>query len=99
MTSKPYRGSREPYTIFHSETLKFSIIQEAKAYLKEYYGAKRPLIMYKDSNNPHKPHKVGYVYSFPNEDISHPYTDDGKPNRWYQQDWCELSEVTERSIN
>jgi len=83
--------------LIDNEALRTIPEQEAKEILKERYGNKKGQPMFIDDKSG-KPHKIGKIFGFKNADISHPYTDEGKKNEWYQEDWVELKKVKKQEL-
>ena len=77
MTGKGYHPSSK-WERFADDTHNFDSITEAKAWLRDRYGTCKRVPMYMDSEEG----KVGYIYSFRADDISHVPV-----QRWIQQDW------------
>ena len=93
-TGKPFKSSTEQYEVFDTEKKEFPNVKEARKYVRELYGKKRGQPMFVDNASGH-PVEVGKIYGFQNRDISHPYDDDGKPNKWFEQDWVEIRKKKE----
>jgi hypothetical protein len=70
----------------------FKSKEELDNWLKEKYGTKKGQPMYRDSPTGEAV-QTGKIYGYWNEDISHPYNDDGTKSKWFQQDWVEIREV------
>lgn len=90
-TSKRISSKQEDYQTFDDETKDFETLEQVKSFLQENYGKVKKVKMYvetKDRNGEH----IGWIYCFVNSDVSH------NTKRWYQQDWVEVSEVTEKRI-
>lgn len=92
ITSTGRNSMKDKPSIFDEETKLFKNREDALKFIKEKYGkVKTRKPMYVDDKKG-KIQKIGYIFGFWNEDISHPYTEEGKKNRWYQEDWVELRE-------
>ena len=87
MTGKGY-GSSRSYCILGDESHSFATLADAKAFLKARYGTCKRRPMYRDRPDGSS-YQTGFVACFHNSDWSH-----APVNRWLQQDWCEIREVT-----
>ena len=96
-TSKNIGNNKEGYRIFNQSTESFATIKDAKQWLSEKYNSYKKVKMYQDKKDGTS-YQSGWIYCFKNADISHPWTDDGKKNQWYQQDWVTIKEVQETTI-
>jgi hypothetical protein len=87
-------SARAQWEGFDDERKLFHTYEEVKAWLKETYGTHRRRPMYVDTKSG-ETKRIGYVISLGwVKDISHPWTDTGKENKWLQEDWVEIREVT-----
>jgi len=77
--------------IFNTESKNFKALEEAKEYIRERYGKipKGRNKTYIDTTDG-QVKEVGFTYSYWNTD----YT-----TRWFQTDWIEITEVTEKPIS
>lgn len=96
MTAKPMGRPKSEagysdgdYHVFARDTKKFKTLEEVKAWLKDHYGNSKRVKMYQDTEDGAQ--HTGYIYCFIGSDYSHSPVD-----KWYQQDWVEISEVTSR---
>lgn len=85
-------STKDNYEIFSSYVKSFNSLPDVMKWLKETYGNKKRNAMYVDDKDGN-PKKVGWMIGYWNQDMSHPYRDDGKPNKWLQQDWIEVVNV------
>jgi hypothetical protein len=86
-TGKGY-GKNEKWSLFNQHTELFVNMERVKDWMKETYGKCKRSPMYMDKNG--KSVKIGYVFSFHNDDISHVPV-----NKWIQRDWVSFSELTQ----
>lgn len=89
-TSKPL-NSKENFTCFDNEEIKFKTLKEVKEFLKENYQGKKKQKMFIDTKDG-ETKQAGYIYTFRNQDFSH------MSEKWTQQDWVEVREVEEKTI-
>ena len=87
MTGKGYHPSSE-WRRFADDTRTFPDMATAKAWLKEQYGKCKRVPMFRDTAEGTK--RIGYVYSFRADDISHVPVE-----KWLQQDWVSFYEGKE----
>jgi hypothetical protein len=79
----------DDYTGIGQERKVFPDKAKVLEFLQETYGEAEKQEMYADNKDPEKIKQVGWIYCFENSDWSH-----NPVNRWYQQDWVEVHEVT-----
>jgi hypothetical protein len=77
---------------FDHDSHSFATREEVNQFLADEYGKCKRSKMYRDGKDG-KPIQVGYIYHFKNNDISHLPVE-----KWYQQDWVEITEVGEETI-
>lgn len=80
------------YETFDRTTEYYKTKAEALAAVKETYVGKKRNKMFVDKTDGSTEH-TGYVYRFRNADMSH-----APVREWNQQDWVEISEVTEKVV-
>jgi len=90
MTSKSI-GSKGQYQVSGQEKKHFRTMDEVNKFLKDRYGKSKRSPMYIDKKAGGS-EKVGYVYRFIDADYSH-----APVEKWYQQDWVSITELTPRS--
>jgi hypothetical protein len=80
------------YHFFGEETEILDTLVEVKEYLKQRYGTckRRPMYLEKTNGGTER---VGYVYCFKNDDISHYPVE-----KWYQRDWATISLVQAEAV-
>lgn len=85
-------GSKDDYRIFDTDVQTYKTKEKAIQWITEFYAGHKRVKMFCDTDNGDAQH-TGWIYCFRNADYSHSSTES-----WTQQDWIELSEVTEKRI-
>jgi hypothetical protein len=85
ITQTGRNSMKEKPDTFNEESKLFKSLEDAKAYVKEKYGkvkTKKPMFI---DGADGKPKKIGYIFGFWNQDMSH-----SGGNKWFQEDWVEI---------
>ena len=91
-TSRGMSHRQEDYSIFDREIKDFKTLEEVKKHLQETYGQVKKEKIYIDTKDG-QTKQTGWIYCFKNSDSSH-----NPVEKWYQQDWTEISKVEEEII-
>lgn len=91
MTGKGY-SPKDKFRGMGERTEYFGDMKEAREFIKETYGKCKRVPMYVDTKEG-KTKKIGYVFGFHNEDVSH-----SPVEKWIQQDWVSFNEVKEIEV-
>lgn len=83
--------SKEDYQTFNKESKLFRSLEEAEEFIQKEYEGKKRVKIYRD-NKDGEPSHCGWIYCFKNKDWSH------SSKSWLQQDWVEISKITEEFL-
>lgn len=92
MTSKDIGPRKDPFRVFNHDVKTFESLESLKQWLHNTYGTHKRGVMKREKSDGSFI-KVGYVFHYVNCDFSH-----APLEKWYQQDWIELSHVYEYPI-
>jgi hypothetical protein len=89
-TGKEFNPKAE-FETFNRDIETFKTKEDAIAFIKEKYQGHKKQKMYIDGTDG-QTKQIGWIFGFVNSDISH------NSRKWIQQDWVEITEVTETPI-
>ena len=80
-------GSSESFRLFDKQDHNFDSLEQAKAYVRETYGGRSRVKMYRDIPDTNQGEHCGWVYRM---GIVKEYNDE---HSYYQQDWVEIQKL------